>query len=844
MRSCIHRRRSILLPLLSFLIALGMTLVLMIILKLAPFGGNSWVSMDANIQYLDFFAYFKDVLEGKQSVIYSFSHLLGQSGIGLFSYYLASPVNILLFFFNKPDLHSFFDIAVAVKISLSAFTMAVYLLIRFTDKASALLVTALSLCYAFMQYNIAQSSNIMWLDGVYMLPLMMAGVYLAVSERKHVFLSITVGITILFNWYAAGINCLFSFIWFFFEYLTYVQNKNSKGKIFIGGALTYIFSVILGLMMSAVLFLPTIIGLREGKGSSFDWDNLKNVFIGNPLSAVQQYSLGGTSQIGAVSLFCGSIVLIGCIGALVTKAYTLREKGVFCALLFVCFLMFYWQPFYFAFSLFKAVNSYVYRYSYTASFALIVIASWFYTRYSSDESHILLKAISAYVLLFLTLDYIKQLGNEKLTEATVLFIAVNTLLVYAVYSHKNIKIRHIAAAGILIVSMAELFCNAALVTKKYWNTNVRNFESYESAQMDLVDQVKKHDAGTYRISQNMTRRMTSMGSTTANYNESLAFNYNSIEGYTSSLQISQTTFLDHLGYRAEGSHIITVKNTSIIPADALLGVKYTFSPYSVNGLQHEEQYGTVNMKDVYSNPYCLPMAFTVKSSEKFSYDGENPFEYLNKLYSYLLGRNEQIFIPADFSRQDNSYQISIPAGNYALYGNLLWSENMKATLNLNNAFSIPYSQWLSQSVFYVPTNTSDHSAQVSLTSDKPDTITGEQFYLLDLDAFGKVTDDLKNGNTVSDLHVENRRISCTLQAESGQKLFTSIPYERGWTVKANGKIVVPETIDDCLMMIPLQEGKNSIEMTYSIPGLRAGILLSITGILMTALAAVIRWKKA
>ena len=39
---------------------------------LAPFGTKSLVVMDADIQYLDFFCYFKDVLEGKNSIGYSF----------------------------------------------------------------------------------------------------------------------------------------------------------------------------------------------------------------------------------------------------------------------------------------------------------------------------------------------------------------------------------------------------------------------------------------------------------------------------------------------------------------------------------------------------------------------------------------------------------------------------------------------------------------------------------------------------------------------------------------------------------------------------------------------------
>lgn len=65
-----------------------------------------------------------------------------------------------------------------------------------------------------MEYNMDQASNIMWLDGVYMLPLILLGVSKLVRENKKAFLMGAAGIALLLNWYAAAIDFLFSAIWF------------------------------------------------------------------------------------------------------------------------------------------------------------------------------------------------------------------------------------------------------------------------------------------------------------------------------------------------------------------------------------------------------------------------------------------------------------------------------------------------------------------------------------------------------------------------------------------------------------------------------------------------------
>ncbi|MBR3188107.1 MAG: YfhO family protein [Lachnospiraceae bacterium] len=68
-------------------------------------------------------------------------------------------------------------------------------------------------------------------------------------------------------------------------------------------------------------------------------------------------------------------------------------------------------------------------------------------------------------------------------------------------------------------------------------------------------------------------------------------------------------------------------------------------------------------------------------------------------------------------------------------------------------------------------------------------------------------------------------------------LFTSIPYDDGWTIKRNGDKITPVLFENCLICIPLRNGENHIQMTYTAPGLRPGIVLSILDICALAAAA-------
>lgn len=820
----------------AFIIAPVLTVTMLLILFIkgdyAPFGNSSLATMDAQIQYLDFFSYLTDVFDGENSIAYTFSKTLGGNSIAVFSYYLSSPFNLLLLFFEKENIVIAFNIIVVLKLAMAAFTEAVFLYYRFEQQLKDRYIVLLALSYALMQYDIAQSSNIMWLDGVYMLPLMLLGVYCVVQKNKAFLLIISCCLSILFNWYTAGINCIFTIIYFVLELSLF--NCHTQHRIMIYGKtiIRYGISMLLGLCMSLVLFLPTIISLSTGGRGSIDWSIFSNTFSGNVLNIVQNSIVGSLSSYGSVSLYCGSVVVLFCIDFFVSSKKTGRYKLKVGIALVFSILMIYWQPTNAVFSLFKSATSYWYRYSYVTIFFLIFVAALDACDIQNcgDFWINLPKIAIFYSLVLLTLEYLNPKWGLKHTYYTCFFLVVLSFLLAIqgrINKERNVK-KYAAVISLISVSVIELTFNAKILMSMYHVGDAAAYKEYSTGQQEIISEIKNKDDASYRVSQTTTYNYLE-NNRTANYNEALAYNYWSISGYTSDPDDSQREFLDKLGYRINGENMC-ITNTSIIAADSLLGVKYVLSPYEINGLVLQNDIGTYNNKSVYLNPYSLPIAFTTTFSGTTSIAySNNPFIYQNDVYSALIGENIDLYEPLQYESETISdgkitFTIKVPEGNYAIYGNIPWNSEMNAVVTINNEIKQDYSVWLSPSVFYIP-STENGVVTVSIECTKLD-IADIQFYGLSLDSLEPAAQTLTERKADS-IDIDNGNASFTVNAESDNEyLFVAIPYNDGWTVIVNGEAVEPATFENCLMLIPLNEGKNNIEMTYQVPGLKIGALIS------------------
>ena len=839
-------------PIISGTITVSIIIVCFIFFKFEPFGKHSLAIVDADIQYLDLFGFFKDVLEGKNDISFSFSNILGSNNVGTFSYYLSSPVNLLIVFFDKDNLSLFYNVISIIKIALSAVTFSIFLKSRFNDQISSVYVWILSISYALMTYNIIQSSNIMWLDGVYMLPLILLGIYKIISGKGMVLFSVTLALSFIFNWYTGGINCIFSIVWLVFELILF--NNNHIKNIF-SSLLSYFSGVLLSVAMSAALLLPTIYCLRLGKGAEFDWKQLSPVFNGNLLSAIPGFSISAESSKSAYSIYCGAIILSALIIFFSLERISLRIKITCGVFIFISVLILYWQPLFFAFSLFKNVSSYFSRYSYVSCFIIIFIAAHIFSQkhkvYTKKNSGIIAIIISTAIFsgLYLLLSYNKSIEKNveiKYNILTIILVSLYVLLLLVSANFKKSKsFKYWINIIVLIIVISESFANlSALLKKQFSNTDSYAISEYIGKTSADIHELTTGNVLDYRINRTVVRNRNEKNFQ-SHYDESFMFNYYGIGSYTSSTDTRQTLLLDRLGYRLEGA-CMNIINDSVLTADSLLGAKYitTKEPFSKLSLIKK-----TDSDNIYKNEYAFPLAFKVKNVSDVNVQEKtvDTFDYQNRLFKILTGIDKDLYDRLEFrkSQSDNSleYEISGINKDDIVYSYFFYSSAANATVFVDGELVTEYAKWMSPSVIRIPLNnmSEDHRSITKIKAEDINLITSAGFYKLNSDVLKEMS-EVAETNKAKDITIRNSYFSCSIDSDGREQLFTSIPYEKGWTVKVNNSLIEPKLLYDCLMIIPLETGNNIITMEYKAPYVKEGMIISVVGIAVLALYIIIRKK--
>ncbi|WGE54977.1 YfhO family protein [Actinobacillus equuli subsp. equuli] len=808
-----------------FCISWGIGGVFLYLNKITPFGIYSLASMDADIQYLDLFAYLKDVLSGNKTIGYNFSKGLGGNTFAIFSYYLASPVNIFLIFFDKSELNMFFSFAFLIKIALSSVFCLFFLVNRFRNLPLFYSIL-LSLGYAMSQYSILQASNIMWLDGVYMLPLILLGIYRVVNNKGLSLLAISVAFSMIFNWYSGIINCLFSILWLFFELI--YKGDRIKGSLL--SIFKYSIGMLCGLLLCSVVFVPTYFELQNGKGGLDLW--LFNFgFTGNLFSLLNGLVLGAKENKGVLVLFSGSLALIGLTLYLshLRNNWNRKSISVF-ILLMVTIMVFYWNPLILIFSIFKKVDSYWYRYSYFAHFVLIFIAGFSFSFFKIEFYKILKYGVLFFSIL-LGVSYIKNTSPE-LIYFSMSYYFIQVAFLWFVLNGKS-SWRLSSMIFLFIMSSSELIQNFGLI--KNVNTNGRDFVTYEKEQELLVKDIQsQNDKDFYRVSSLKNRKYNSEN-ITAYYLDSFYHNYSGLNTYTSSPDNTQLEFLNTVGY-PKYAGTLNVVNTSILPLDSLLGVRYFLSDVKIIGFDEVDTIQSRNGKSVYYNSYVLPVGLSYFSKDvKNNVIFNNPFENINSIYSTILGERASIFerIEYSFKQHNNMIDISFNGNGDPVYGYIDTKRELNGRLILNNRFLTGYSKWLAPRVVYLG-NDVVNSLRLETKADLKGNISDIAIYRLNMKFFATVIDQIKQNNKAQAVEISDGLIRIkTRKSSEESKLFIAIPYNSAWRVLMNGNEIKPEPFFNGLMAIPLEINKdNVIEMTYSIPKLSLGVILSLLGILI------------
>ena len=113
--------------LLAFLIPFVGMMFVMLISQYEPFGQYSMLYSDMFHQYYPFFVAFRKALRSGESLLYSWNVGMGMDYVGLISYYLASPLNLLSVFVPEKLTLEFFALLMPIKLGLAGLFFAIFL---------------------------------------------------------------------------------------------------------------------------------------------------------------------------------------------------------------------------------------------------------------------------------------------------------------------------------------------------------------------------------------------------------------------------------------------------------------------------------------------------------------------------------------------------------------------------------------------------------------------------------------------------------------------------------------------------------------------------------------------
>lgn len=240
-----------------------------------PFGNDTLITWDLEGQYLPFMSWFSTLYQNNlSSPVYTQSIPLGGGTIGLWAYYLSSPFNLILLFCDIDTLPAAVTVIILAKHAFSAMAMYFYFTVRYplddTNRKKGkykakLFWGVLSVIYAFSGYAINMQFNVMWLDGMIVLPMVGIALEWLVKNNKSHFLVFSLSFALVTNFYIGYMLWIFSFFYFLFLRL----EKGTKKSGFFHWKL-YLKSICISAGLCAIFILPLIYSLSISKlsGSS------------------------------------------------------------------------------------------------------------------------------------------------------------------------------------------------------------------------------------------------------------------------------------------------------------------------------------------------------------------------------------------------------------------------------------------------------------------------------------------------------------------------------------------------------------------------------------------------
>lgn len=838
-------------------------------------GDQQFLVSDGWHQYFPFLQEMQDKIQSGGSLLYTLRSGLGTNFLSVMSYYTASPLNFITLFIPTEYLRDVLALFVCIKVGCAGLFMSLFL--RGTFKRNDFSIVLFSIPYALCGYLMVFYWNIMWLDTVVIAPLVFLGTYALVREGRYKTYVIALAIAFFSNYYIGYMVCVFVAIMFF---AVNVILRPSVKQFFKRLGQIALYTVI-SLGITAVLELPMIFSLAKtySAGSTFPQTTKFYKTVAELLSNVLAFSdLAGSDEasparVNQINLYCGllAILLLGVL--IMCNRISMREKIVYIVvvgfLILSCnynILDYIWHGFHFP-------NQIPARFSFLFAFAVLAIGYRAFTKL--DKSH-WMSIIGGAVVLVILLYIAKLAGVSDSTFKGNLFLGLGYLVCLALVAFRFLNTK--AIAFILLFPMVfELNANVKEATQAVGSSS---YESYFSSRDDidkLVDEYGSSDDSFYR----METLFQDEGNPRTINNPAL-FQYRGVSIFSSMVNSETTQYIKNLGLLASraGNRYYYTRTTPFI--NAVLNIKYTMwvSGELPADTKYNKLIDTEGSVKLYENEAYLPLGFMCEDDiENMDIISTIPFYYQNQLFKAMTGIDKYIFYYVPLTSTDGCANLAVTSEekNTGTHTYEPDGSNTGANGTLSLKYTVGKDGWYYgcfkfdqiDSISITTTNSQNPIQTLALKSTMPYacqigylkagetvTITGTTknkpegkntftscVYRLDDEAFDEGLEKLRSNGTLDVTSVSDTEIKGNIKVNHGGIMYTSIPYEKGWSVYVNGEkqdaaAVCNNTYNEngvkthagSMLGIRLDEGEYEIELKYSPEGFTAGIVISIVSL--------------
>ncbi|MCI8322812.1 MAG: YfhO family protein [Lachnospiraceae bacterium] len=804
---------------------------------------------------------------------YDFSLGMGKSIVQYAGNWYFEPLTLITALFDKEHLVSIYQYFVILRYYLCGISFSLFCFYKKESYFSTLLG---SMTYVFSFYTLFWGVRFpLFLVPMIYFPLLLLGMDQQLKENNS---TILIGMVFLSAWthyYYFVINTMFLAIFFIAEWAKnfkeYHSVKTAFGQIVKKG-IGVCRSYFIGCSMAAVVLLPNIYVFLHANRQAGKL-NIPNIwwygkeyckrlwcYIAAPYEG---FSIGYEAVLGLLPLTAAGIAM------LIAER---RQKTILCGLLAggVCLLFPVCSYILCGFS--NVNNRWIYGFVFLSSYGLCRFFSDFRSMSSKQWIFIL-------VYIFIYGVSLYTVCRDMRSEYTLAYAALFLASVLSIQLAYIIRFRF---ANILIVL---ILCVQIIAWEYYLYMPVRinyisQFMDRETVRDKICDMSdgfeKTEDDGIFFRTDVIEPKRSNLAASvlTGYYGSSDYSNVMNENEYRYLLSVENAGLQENImNYDLDGRTYLLAQNS--VKYIACSEMMQSYLPYGYFPCQEAASRSGIPYK-VYCNEFALPLGYAYDTYILQSECSDNPIErqeiFLNTLVLDEDVENIDKKVSADIEKctSELSYQI-VSMNNVVKNGNVYTvlqggGDIVLEYIGVNEAetyvrlvgLDISTNNFLDWTWFV--DNGSGNSKELFIMSDfnyyRPDThnylvnlgyasvpagrcvihipqqgeFTLERIEVL-AQRFGKYEETIAKRKecVLRNIDVHKNGISGDIEVSNEKLLFLSIPYDCGWSAAVDGveEKIIRANIG--YMALQLSPGKHHIEMRYTIPGLKAGVVLSIIG---------------